>query len=279
MEDCPTNHGMILASWEQNKDYWASGHHSFEFGSKIDRTQRVVGKGGTLWVIVSRPASTGGRLYTLSYCLRDCTPITYDEEHKFGRYSIRGDSEKSRFFAETDARLLLLAMRFAPEKPINGAKDNQISNSLTQCRCLCKGDIELLENYVRRLDAWSVFISYRRIDHTNLATTLSERIQDSGVSVFRDEDALKAGDKWWDVITDAISRTRRFVVLIGPTTHESEYVVKEVRLALQNNKVIIPVLAGGRIEDWGELAAPLKEFQFFTMKGEIDDLVTNLIEL
>lgn len=67
----------------------------------------------------------------------------------------------------------------------------------------------------------------------------------------RDQDALRAGQQWPGALEYAIRNARHFVLLIGPKTHESNWVRKELQLARKTGKAtIIPVVIGANL---GEL--------------------------
>lgn len=104
-------------------------------------------------------------------------------------------------------------------------------------------DVKLLQDYGAETDRWSVFVSYQRTDNdTKIARRLSTALQSQGVNVFRDQKALQAGQKWWPTLKRAIARARRLVIVIGRTTHESTWVKREVRHALQKGVNVIPLL-------------------------------------
>jgi hypothetical protein len=275
MKICHSGQAIVLASWEQNSQAWLEGNY-FELRSKKRRLQETVGEGGTLWIVVSRP-SLGGRLYTVSFRLNKCCSHTYPEPGSFGRFAVIGDPSVSRFFATADARLLLLALRFDPSRPINGPDDNQVSNSIRVPRCLSPSDIRLLDEHAARSDRWSVFISYQRSGDLELASRLSEALQRAGVSVFRDQEGLQGGDKWWPTLQRAITRSRRFIVIIGKTTHDSAYVRREVQHALDNTVHLVPVLAGGEFRNWGDLGLELASRHALSFTNGLDSVVAGLM--
>ncbi len=272
MTSCGSGHAIVLASWEKNSKAWLDGDF-YRLRSNKRRLQKTVGDGGTLWIVVSRPAGNG-RLYTVSFRLNKCRSETYKEDGDFGRFGVIGNKQ-SKFFAANDARLLLLALRFDPVCPINGPADNQISNSIRTVRCLSQSDVELLESNVVHSDRWSTFVSYRRKD-SKLAMELSEALQLQGLSVFRDLEGLRAGDEWWPTLKRAIARSQRLVVLIGRQTHKSPWVRREINYALKNNVPVVPVLAGGNFQSWGALGERLSSRHALHSSAGIDAVVAGL---
>lgn len=275
MSGCASGHAIVLASAEVNSHSWLDGRY-FELRSRKPWLQEAVGDGGTLWIVVSRPLAAGGRLYTVSFRLEACRSRDYAHAGKFGRHAVIGDETKSRFFAAPDARLLLLSLRFEPFKPINGHADNQVSNSLRRPRCLSKEDVDLLERYVSGADRWGAFVGYRRSCSLAQARELSDALQLAGVAVFRDLESLKGGDIWWDRIQHAIARSQRFILIVGPTTHESKWTRQEVRHALKSETRIIPVLAGGDLGEWGDLRGELERLHSLNLGDGVDAVVDGL---
>ena len=70
--------------------------------------------------------------------------------------------------------------------------------------------------------------------------------------MFRDQEALRAGQRWWPTLKRAVGRARHLVLVIGRTTHESTWVKREVRHAIEKGIKVIPVLAGGTLKHWAD---------------------------
>ena len=151
-------HILAIARWEDNQEEWLEGNY-LRLISKSRRLQQRVGEGGTLWIVVSRPKSDGGRLYSLSFRLNNCRMETYAHETQYGRHAVVGDPTQSTVFAPNDATLLLLSLRFDPYRPIKNIR--KIGYSIRSPRHLNKLDIQLLEKYSEVPDRWRVFISYQ----------------------------------------------------------------------------------------------------------------------
>ncbi len=92
-----------------------------------------------------------------------------------------------------------------------------------------------------------VFISYnthQREDRT-LAKGLRRCLVDCEIdAVFRDEEDLKPGDVWNEVIDQEIERCSHLVVFITEATEQSDEVRREVDLALELEAKILPVIIG-----------------------------------
>jgi hypothetical protein len=243
-------HALAIARWEDNRESWLEGEY-FGLASRKPYLQKLVGDGGTLWIVVSRPRPEGGRLYSLSFRLEKCRKITYPQGGKFGKYVVAGDINQSTLFANNDAKLLLLSLRFKPYRPIRSA--DLIGQSLQTPRLLGMDDVQLLTEQAAAADRWSVFISYQH-DDQEIAGRLSEDLQRSGIPVFRDKEALRAGEEWWPALQRAIARSRFFVLLLGTKTNDSEWVKRELAVAEKEGIPIIPVLAGGKFKDCAEFS-------------------------
>ncbi len=245
---CSTGHALAIARWEDNREEWLRGGF-YGLAAKVPDLQQMVGNGGTLWIVVSRRRTNGRRLYTLSFRLDQCRKKTYVKGGKFGKFAVVGNPNNSTLFATNDSRLLLMSLRFDPYRPIKS--EHVIGKSIQTARCLSHNDIELLENHAGAVDQWSVFISYKR-DDASLAGQLSEALQREGINVFRDQEALRGGQMWASVLENAVSRSRCLVLLMGAKTHESAWVKRELKYALDNNVRVIPVLAGGKLNKWDD---------------------------
>lgn len=264
---CATGHALAIARWEENHKSWLEGDY---FGLRSRRTdlQDLIGDGGTLWIIVSRQAK-GHRIYSLTFRLEECRRHDYDEDGLFGKYGVVGDPNRSTLYASNDARLLLLSLRFDPPLPIDDEKDrlSVVGQSIQRPRCLNTADVKLLEDFGAEVDRWSVFVSYEHTDaDERIATRLSKTLQREGISVFRDKEALRAGDEWWPALKRAIGRARLLVVVIGRTTHDSDWVKREVQHAIRGGVNVIPVLAGGTLDHWTNLG--LNDWQALTYGRE-----------
>jgi hypothetical protein len=238
-------HLLAIARWEDNNQQWLDGGF-YGLASKSTRLQHRVGRGGTLWIVVSRRGPVQRRAYSLAFRLVGCEHR--DDPGGKWPHAVVGDPDRSMLFASNDARLLLMSLRFEPYGPIRHA--GLIGQSIQTPRLLNSDDVLLLEEHGAAANRWSVFVSYDRRDLTT-ARRLSESLARRGISVFRDQEGLRAGQQWPRALEHAIRKSRHFVLLVGRHTHESSNVKKELRLALEDSRTtIIPVLAGGRLEDW-----------------------------
>lgn len=85
-----------------------------------------------------------------------------------------------------------------------------------------------------------IFISYSRKD-AELAAALAERLRQSGASVWMDTMAIVAAQTWSAEIVNAIKECKALVVLLSPDSVASHNVTKEVALASEMRKTIVPI--------------------------------------
>lgn len=104
-----------------------------------------------------------------------------------------------------------------------------------------------------------IFINYRRTDSSDFASNLYESLTTNIFQkndIFLDKEGIGSGEKFRDVISKELDKTKVFICLIGdtwlkasnPTTgrrrldEEDDYVREEITFALTHNIKIIPVL-------------------------------------
>jgi formylglycine-generating enzyme required for sulfatase activity len=89
-----------------------------------------------------------------------------------------------------------------------------------------------------------IFISYAREDQT-YARKLADSLRQRGLEVWMD-DRIDFGDRWWQTIVQAIDTSTAFVVVMTPDAEKSEWVEREILVALEERKPIVPLLLRGR---------------------------------
>lgn len=86
-----------------------------------------------------------------------------------------------------------------------------------------------------------IFISYSSHERKS-AIALRNRLQVKGYSCWMDESNIKAAAQWSTEIVKAIENCRVFIILLSPASLASHNVVKELTLASESRKKIIPVI-------------------------------------
>jgi len=85
-----------------------------------------------------------------------------------------------------------------------------------------------------------VFISYSSQDHSEVSKII-ERLRKAGVSVWMDEGGIDAASLWSEAIVEAINDCKVLIMMVSRHSTDSANVVKEVMLASESNKTILPV--------------------------------------
>ncbi len=85
-----------------------------------------------------------------------------------------------------------------------------------------------------------IFISYSSKDREK-AEQLAELLGSAGLSVWIDKHGIEAATSWSGEITQAITDCKVFVILLSPNSITSHNVSKEVSLASERKKKILPI--------------------------------------
>lgn len=85
-----------------------------------------------------------------------------------------------------------------------------------------------------------VFISYSRKDG-RIATSVEQGLKELGIQVWRDQEAIYAGEKWPKAIGEAIAGNEILLLLWSDQSKDSHFVEFEWNTALALKKSIIPV--------------------------------------
>jgi adenylate cyclase len=85
-----------------------------------------------------------------------------------------------------------------------------------------------------------LFISYSRKD-SEQALALAERLRSSGIDVWIDQHGIEAAASWSKEIVRAIDDAKVFLVLLSTNSMESPNVTKEVSIACEATKKVLPV--------------------------------------
>jgi hypothetical protein len=88
---------------------------------------------------------------------------------------------------------------------------------------------------------WRVFLSYARVDEGR-AAAVEHELRRRGHRVWRDRPDLDAGEDWVSAIDEAIAATNHFVIFLSAASVESPQVARELDLALEQKKNVVPIL-------------------------------------
>ena len=85
-----------------------------------------------------------------------------------------------------------------------------------------------------------VFVSYSSQDHSQVRKIIDRR-RDAGISVWMDEGGIDAATLWSEAIVEAINECKVLIMMVSRHSTDSANVVKEVMLASESSKIILPV--------------------------------------
>src|SRR5688572_32257812 len=105
-------------------------------------------------------------------------------------------------------------------------------------------DVCRIISYIRTIpepDMTQVFTSYSRRD-TETVDTIVAKMAQSGISVWIDREAIKAGNTWRVQIVQAIDTCPAFVLMLSPNSAASDNVRKEIDLSQDSGRTIFAVM-------------------------------------
>ena len=85
-----------------------------------------------------------------------------------------------------------------------------------------------------------VFVSYARVDRVRVLQ-LVERMRSAGIGVWIDEGGIHGASLWGQEIVDAIESASVMVLMLSDASINSDNVVKELSIASEDKKPILPV--------------------------------------
>ncbi|NET56356.1 MAG: TIR domain-containing protein [Symploca sp. SIO2E6] len=92
------------------------------------------------------------------------------------------------------------------------------------------------------MQLFDAFISYGRADSKAFAIKLQSRLEEQGFQVWFDFNDIPLGVDFQNQIDDGIEKARQFLFVIAPHSVNSPYCGKEIELAINCHKRIIPLL-------------------------------------
>ncbi|XP_074597489.1 uncharacterized protein LOC141852386 isoform X2 [Brevipalpus obovatus] len=87
----------------------------------------------------------------------------------------------------------------------------------------------------------TIMISYCRREAEKYARELKAALLEFNVSVYLDVDEIESGTDWADALNEAVQNCQVFVPLITPLYGQTQWTNREVKLADQRNKKIVPI--------------------------------------
>ncbi|MEM1338067.1 MAG: toll/interleukin-1 receptor domain-containing protein [Bacteroidota bacterium] len=99
------------------------------------------------------------------------------------------------------------------------------------------------------MEEGNVFISYSRKDRKKV-DWISRQLVAAGFEIWIDRHDIPGGVEWNESITTAIIDAPAFILILSPNSIESEEVQKELDLAIESGKKIIPLILHPIDLDW-----------------------------
>lgn len=87
----------------------------------------------------------------------------------------------------------------------------------------------------------SIFVSYSSEDRP-FAVGLTKELQKLGANVWIDQLAIGLGENWDNAIEEALEKSETFMLILSPTSVESQNVQDEVSIAISTDKKFVPIL-------------------------------------
>jgi hypothetical protein len=91
------------------------------------------------------------------------------------------------------------------------------------------------------MSAETIFFSYSR-DDSEFVLNLAKNLRNAGANIWLDQLDIKPGTRWDKSIEDALDASNTLLVILSKTSVESTNVMDEVSFALEENKIVVPVL-------------------------------------
>ena len=113
-------------------------------------------------------------------------------------------------------------------------------NGLRKGHTLTKAAFDLLDE----TEPYNIFISYKRSESSALALLVNTKLKEHSLIPFVDM-ALEAGGNWHADLEGRIKTCDYFIILLGKKTLASAMTVKEIKWAIQYEKMVIPVWHSG----------------------------------
>jgi WD40 repeat protein len=124
---------------------------------------------------------------------------------------------------------------------------------------------------------YDVFISYGRADSKQFAEKLCDRLLCFGLTVWFDQNDIPPSVDYQKEIDAGIERAHNFIFIIAPHSTKSLYCRKEIDLAVQHHKRIIPLLHING--DRTQMHPSIRKFNWINFQEGIDDFEKSFQDL
>jgi hypothetical protein len=106
---------------------------------------------------------------------------------------------------------------------------------------------------------YDVFISYGRRDSKDFAIKLRDRLTQENFKVWLDLNDMPPAVEFQKEINETIEKSHNIIFIIAPHAVESKFCCKEIELAVQLNKCIIPIMYLAPEDCWDKMPPAVKK--------------------
>ena len=121
-----------------------------------------------------------------------------------------------------------------------------------------------------------IFISYSRKD-SEVVDRLNQKLAAAGLDVWLDREDMQGGDLWRRQIVEAIANCSAFVIILSPNSVQSNNARKELDIAEEKSRRIIPVMIS-KISIPAEMEYQLVGVQIIDLSSNLEAGLNRLIE-
>jgi len=120
------------------------------------------------------------------------------------------------------------------------------------------------------------FICYETTTGLGYAKHLKEALRKMGKTAFVAEEDINRGERWQEIIDEAIRECKYFIVIITFPALKSEEVEREINLAQSFNRSIIPCKEGQVYRSWLSYLPIINELQQIEFEDK-DELANKVL--
>ena len=121
-----------------------------------------------------------------------------------------------------------------------------------------------------------VFISYSSKDRED-AVLIKSVLEDNNISCWFAECSLKAGDEYLKMLSPEIKKCKVFVLLLSDNVNSSEWIPKELNIAITEHKAIVPLYIE-ECELKEDIAFCLNNIHYYCMYIDENKALNDLVE-
>lgn len=117
-----------------------------------------------------------------------------------------------------------------------------------------------------------IFFSYSR-DNSEFVIELAKELREAGATIWLDQLDIKPGTRWDRSIEQALKSSNTLLIILSKSSVESHNVMDEVSYALEENRIVVPVL----LEEC-DIPFRLRRLQYADFTGDHDTGIKTLIK-